>query len=128
MFLLIDIGFFSLALLIFAGFKLLKQRRTSHQQARQESTEEQQATYSSDYAEVTLSGDTEQDTQIGEIHTEEMQFRTFQAALDYSLHAEQARLNATVWIVQGSLLSAVLLAYITTRLHWTQRKREGRNA
>jgi hypothetical protein len=110
MFLMLDIGFFSLVLILIAAKWYLKtQQTTTVKQAKT-----QLATYKSEYAELSLTG--KNDKTIDGIHSREIELRTATLDRDHLYRMEVLRHETDLEYTQYGLLGIVVLTYIGARM------------
>jgi len=123
MFLMLDIGFFTLVVL-FVVVKLLLAGRESAPATDPQPTPDAPATYRSEYADAALNGTS--DETVDGMHKREIELRTTQVELEHSYKLEVLKRRQDTEIVQWALLSTVVMMYLITRLH-VRRVREEQN-
>lgn len=109
--LFIDIGFFTLLFLAW----LVRHTLNSYTGEIRKQRQPKEATYTSDFAEITLKGDKQHDKTVLEIHQREMEYRETQLQYNTYLELQKIRLQHNDQIFEASLLTITIIFYIACR-------------
>jgi hypothetical protein len=114
MFIMVEIGFFGLCVIIVIVIKLL-QRQTQQENPLPQA----EASYRSEYAELSFKGSDPK--LLDDIHSREIILRETQIQNEYSLRLAQMNANYALKTLQFGLLASIVFMYLVTRLWWMRK-------